>query len=175
MPVAARTDDGGQGTVAEQLTIRAIWGGMSEEMAATLLKELREDSPEMYRESVNTAASALRMRPDTLRKKPFPQQAATIRRTMTTVALEQAGAHLLIEWLTRRQKPMLQQFLDELGIPHEDGTIKGEHGPEPDLDKLKTAIANLTAQYPEEQVRVYLQAFSVITADDWEHLPDLIP
>jgi hypothetical protein len=160
--------------MANALTIRGIWGGMSDEVAATVLADVRRESPDTYRGAVNTAAAAFRMRPDAFRQQPLPRQAATIRRALTQVNQQEQGALILIEWLTKTQKPMLTQFLDALEIAHEDGTIKDEISPEPDEEKLAAAIAGLRASFPPEQVRVYLQAFSVITADEWQHLPALI-
>jgi hypothetical protein len=114
------------------------------------------------------------MRPEALRQQPLPRQAATIRRALTQVTQQDLGAHLLIEWLGKTQKPMLTQFLDELGIAHEDGMVKEGVGEEPEPGRLRAAIEHLRTEFPPENVRVYLQAFSVITADGWEQLPALI-
>jgi hypothetical protein len=160
--------------VAETITIRSIWGGMSEEAATTVLGDVKRESPEMYREALNAAAGSLKMRPQVLRQQPGPRQAATIRRALTQVNQQDLGAHLLIEWLTKCQKPMLGQFLDDLDISHEDGTVKEEIGAEPDAERLTAAIERLNGNFPPEHVRIYLSAFSVITADDWERLPNLI-
>src|SRR5207244_3141703 len=105
---------------------------------------------------------------------PAARQAATIRRSLTQVTLQELGAHLLIEWLTKSQKPMLSQFLDDLGIPHEDGMVKEAVGAEPERERLAAAVERLRASFPPEHVRVYLSAFSAITADEWDGLPELI-
>lgn len=160
--------------VAEPITIRSIWGGMSDEAAASVLGDVKRESPEMYREAVSAAAGSLKMRPQVLRQQPGPRQAATVRRALTQINQQDLGAHLLIEWLTKCQKPMLGQFLDDLGISHEEGTVKEEIGPEPEPERLTAAIERLRESFPPEHVRIYLSAFSVITADEWERLPDLI-
>lgn len=160
--------------MAEAITIRSIWGGMSDEAAATVLGDIKRESPEMYREAVAAAAGSLKMRPQVLRQQPAPRQAATIRRALTQVNQQDLGAHLLIEWLTKCQKPMLGQFLDDLGIAHEEGMVKEEIGAEPKPEKLEAAVARLRQNFPEEHVRIYLSSFSVITADEWQQLPGLI-
>jgi hypothetical protein len=160
--------------VAETITIRSIWGSMSDEAAATVLGDVKRESPEMYREALNAAAGSLKMRPQVLRQQPGPRQAATIRRALTQVNQQDLGAHLLIEWLTKSQKSMLGQFLDDLGISHEEGTVKEDLGAEPETERLSAAIKRLNESFPPEHVRIYLSAFCVITADDWERLPDLI-
>ncbi|MGE0544248.1 MAG: hypothetical protein AB7R89_29145 [Dehalococcoidia bacterium] len=160
--------------MAETITIRSIWGGMSDETAAAVLGDVKRELPDLYRQAVATAAGSLKMRPQVLRQQPAARQATTIRRTFTQVNQQDLATHLLIEWLTKCQKPMLGQFLDDLGIEHEDGTIKQELGAEPDAERLSAAIAHLNENFPPEQVRIYLSAFSTITADDWQRLPELI-
>jgi hypothetical protein len=160
--------------VADAITIRSIWGGMSDEAAATVLGDIKRESPEMYREAVGAAAGSLKMRPQVLRQQPAPRQAATIRRALAQVNQQDLGAHILIEWLTKCQKPMLGQFLDDLGIAHEDGMVKEGVGAEPEPEKLESAIARLRESFPAEYVRIYLSAFAVITADEWQRLPELI-
>lgn len=160
--------------MAEALTIQGIWSGMSDELAATVLREVRTESIDLYRQALATAAGALRMRPQMLQQQPAPRQAAAIRRALLQVGREELGAHLLITWLTTRHKPMLTRFLDELGIAHEEGTIKEETGPEPEEEKLRAAVSHLRENFDPDQVRIYLQAFLVTTAPDWERLPALI-
>lgn len=160
--------------MADPITIRGIWGGMSDDVAATVLGDVKRESPDLYREALASAAGSLRMRPQVLRQQPAPRQAATIRRSLTQVTQQDLGAHLLIEWLTKTQKPMLTQFLDDLGIAHEDGTVKEGVGPEPERERLAGAIERLRGSFPSEHVRIYLSAFAVITADEWEQLPALI-
>ncbi|MGH2604586.1 MAG: hypothetical protein ACRDJ9_35000, partial [Dehalococcoidia bacterium] len=135
---------------------------------------VKRESPDMYRQAVAAAAGAFRLRPEVLRQQPAARQAATIRRALTQVDQQDLGAHLLIEWLTKSQKPMLAQFLDDLGIAHEDGTVKEGVGPEPDEDRLAAAIEHLRTTFPPEHVQIYLSAFFVITADDWERLSRLL-
>lgn len=160
--------------MADAITIRGIWAGMSEPLAATILSEVRADTPEMYREVLANAAAAFKMRPQALRSQPATRQAATIRRWFTQVNAEEPGGYFLIQWLTTRQKPMLGQFLDDLGLPHEEGTVKDAIGPEPERAQLSAAVEHLREGYPAEHVRVYLQAFAAITADEWAGLPELI-
>jgi hypothetical protein len=160
--------------MAEALTIQGIWSGMSDELAATVLREVRAESIDIYRQALGTAAGALRMRPQVLQQQPAPRQAAAIRRSLLQVGREELGAHLLVTWLTTRHKPMLTQFLDELGIAHEEGTIKEETGEEPEEEKLRAAVAHLRENFDTEHVRIYLQAFLVTTAPEWVHLPALI-
>jgi hypothetical protein len=162
--------------VAEAVTIRGIWSDMPDEMAAVLLADVRKENADMYRGALAASASALRMRPETLRQQPAPRQAATIRRVLTQVGRDDTGAHILIEWLTKRQRPMLIQFLDDLGIQHEEGEIKeGQSvGEQPEVERLRAAALHLCETYPPEAVRVYLSTFFLTTGDEWTALPEVI-
>lgn len=160
--------------MADTLTIRGIWGGMSDETAAAILSDLRRGSPEVYREALAGAARAQRMRLPALQKQPAARQAASIRRALTRLDLQEAGAQILIEWLTKHQQPMLTQFLDDLGIAHEEGTVKDDVGAQPEAARLHVAVEHLYQSFPPEQVRVYLSAFSLMTAHDWPTLPTLL-
>jgi len=160
--------------MADAITIRGIWSGMSDETAASVLGDVKREAPDVYREALAKAAAAFRMRPEALRQQPLSRQAATIRRALTQVTQQDLGAHMLIDWLGKTQRPMLAQFLDELGIVHEDGMVKEGVGPEPEPTTLEAAIANLRSSFPPEKVRIYLQAFSAITADEWVRLPEMI-
>ena len=160
--------------VVEAITIRGIWSGMTDDVAATILGDIKRETPDLYREALATAAGSLRMRPQVLRQQPATRQAATIRRALTQVNQQDLGAHLLIAWLTKSQKPMLAQFLDDLGIAHEEGTVKEAIGPEPDPERLAAAVARLRAAFPPEHVRLYLSSFAAITAGEWQHLPSVI-
>jgi hypothetical protein len=160
--------------VAETITIRGIWSAMPDELAARILSELRGEQPDLYREAQGTAAAALNMRPQVFRQQPAPRQAATIRRVFTQVGRETVAAHVLIEWLTRLRKPMLVQFLDDLGVTHEDGTVSEGVGEEPEREKLTAAIRHLRETFPAGEVTAYLSAFYLTTGYEWKSLPELI-
>jgi hypothetical protein len=160
--------------VAESITVRGIWGGMSEETAVSILTDVRRESPNLYRDAVAAAAGSLKMRPQVLRQQPVPRQVAAIRRTLAQVNQQDLGAQLLVEWLTKCQKPMLSQFLDDLGLEHEEGTLKAALGPEPEAEQLSAAVERLKGSFPNEHVRIYLSAFAMLTAGDWTGLPDMI-
>jgi len=59
----------------------------------------------------------------------------------------------------KARTPMLVQFLDAVGIPHENGEIKGEVGAEPlDDDKVRAAAEGLLAGFDDSTVAIYLIA-----------------
>jgi hypothetical protein len=76
---------------------------------------------------------------------------------------------ILQSWLLKIQTKMLTDFLDALGIPHENGTV--DNLPETIEDaKLTAAVEALLAKYPHEHVAVYLRAFNDLNEANWPNL-----
>jgi hypothetical protein len=68
---------------------------------------------------------------------------------------------------------MLVDFLNSLGIEHEDGVV--ETLPESmDSEKLKVAVEALLAKYPHEVVGVYLNAFNDMNEANWSNLKEML-
>ena len=55
---------------------------------------------------------------------------------------------------------MMGSFLDALGIKHENGLIEDEEMAAPTPEKLREAAAAIAAQYPREDVALYLPRWS---------------
>ena len=70
------------------------------------------------------------------------------------IAWDALTAHLL-----RNRTAMLVQFLDALGIPHEEGVFSEDLGNEPlTASRLRVAAEGLLATYPLDDVMLYLLA-----------------
>ena len=88
-------------------------------------------------------------------------------------ALDAAAGGLIRAWLLKKQKAMLVDFLDALGIKHEDGVVENLPA-EMDDAKLKSAVATLLAKYPPEAVAVYLNAFNEMNEANWANLKTML-
>src|SRR5882724_11471581 len=66
------------------------------------------------------------------------------------------SARVLVLYHLSEQRAMMGRFLDALGIAHEEGLIK-EDNVTPDRDKLAPAVAVLSEEFPEADVRLYLR------------------
>ena len=73
------------------------------------------------------------------------------------------AARALVHYHLERQRPMMVTFLDALGITHENGLITDETVPQPDRERLKTAVATLASSYPAEDVGLY---FATLVSQD---------
>lgn len=65
----------------------------------------------------------------------------------------------LTSFLLRTRTPMLIQFLDALGIPHESGVFSEDLGTEPLTEsRLRVAATTLLQSFPADDVALYLLA-----------------
>jgi hypothetical protein len=83
-----------------------------------------------------------------------------------------AGRMLIVYHLSD-QRPMMARFLDALGIAHEDGLIKDEAA-KPDPAKIGAAIADITREYPADDVRLYLNTLLCQDPDTWSAVADAV-
>jgi hypothetical protein len=79
---------------------------------------------------------------------------------------DQLAARALIVYHLAEQRPMMGAFLDALGIKHVNGLIEDE-AVKPDAEKLGAAVGRLSAEYPADDVRLYLQTLLCQDPETW--------
>ena len=93
--------------------------------------------------------------------------------TLTRPSLELATGNLIRTWLLKKYKGMLIDFLDGLGVKHNEGVV--DDLPETMEDeKLKSAVETLLGKYPHEAVAVYLNAFKDMNEVNWPNLKTML-
>jgi hypothetical protein len=89
-------------------------------------------------------------------------------------ASDSVAAHLLQIWLVGAHKGVLCDFLDQLGITHDDnGTIE-ELPTAPAKPDLERAINALLEKHDPKVVAVYLHAFQALDDNGWPTLEELL-
>ena len=68
---------------------------------------------------------------------------------------------------------MLVDFLDALGIPHQEGVVEDLPATMEDA-KLRAAVDALLVKYPPEVVAVYLNAFNEMNQVEWANLKTML-
>jgi hypothetical protein len=74
-------------------------------------------------------------------------------------------ARALVSYHLARQRTMMSDFLDALGIAHENGLIAEETMAKPEAAKLSEAAATLASKHAPEDVALY---FSTLISQDPE-------
>lgn len=155
------------------LTSHELFGFMPASLATHIVEFTAENDKELYRATLNAVAEARKLRPVFYERKPRAERNKDIVAMLGKPRLDAVAGTLIRGWLIKKHKAMLALFLDSLGITHEDGVV--ENLPETVEDaKLKEALDKLTAQYPVEEVAVYLNAFYAMNDVSWVNLKDLL-
>jgi hypothetical protein len=76
------------------------------------------------------------------------------------------AARALVVYHLAEQRPMMAAFLDALGIAHENGLIQDDTV-KPDSEKVAAAVKTIAAQFPAENVTLYLDTLLCQDPDTW--------
>jgi hypothetical protein len=131
-----------------------------------------KDKP-LYRAVLAAVADANRVRPAFLEKKPRVQRHTEMISALSRPRLEEAAANLLRGWLVKAETLILADFLNTLGIPHENGVVNDFPKTVED-EKLKAAVDLLLGKHPAEKVIVYLNTVKASGGADWENLGKML-
>ena len=155
------------------LTSHELFGFMSPALANEIVAFTHETDKPVYKATLAAVAQSRHVRPVFLERQPRPQQHAEIIASLARPALEPAAGGLIRAWLVKKQKQMLVDFLNALGIQNNDGVVDDLPATMDDA-KLKSAIETLLGKYPPEAVAVYLNAFNDMNAANWANLKTLL-
>ena len=88
----------------------------------------------------------------------------------TLVGLPEAmAARALVVYHLTEQRPLMGEFLDALGLKHDNGLIE-EDDAKPDESKIAAAVAAVAAKYSAEDVSLYLTTLVSQDPGTWHAL-----
>ncbi len=130
-----------------------------------------EQSAEQQVEACASIATQMKFRAKSVLQLPIDKK------TRYLVGLPQisdtVAARALVNYHLGRQRPMMADFLDGLGVAHEEGLIKEETVVKPEAEKLRAAVEQVTAKYPADDVALYFSTLVSQDPDTWEGLAEL--
>jgi len=147
-----------------------VFAKMTSEEAVAMMKNLSVKSPAMFSQAVDAAAVSIKARPVYMRKQPFDKKASAVRRALSRVAANPVADEILAVYFLECRKELLTEWLDVLGIEHDEGTLKDDEPASPDADKLAKARDEFCGKDDDEDRALLLRAFAAQSAIDW---PDL--
>ena len=146
---------------------------MSASLGTEILNWAYEKEKPVYKATLSAVADARKVRPVFLQRQPRTQRHQGMLDTLSKPRLDLAASTLLRTWLLKEKKSLLVDFLNALGIEHEDGVV--DDLPESvEESKLRDAVDQILAKYPHEVVAVYLNAFSGINETNWPTLKTML-
>ena len=148
---------------------------MSPSLAADIFVFLQTSQKPVYKAAIQGLANQRNLRGVFVERKPPNERHPWMQAALSRAVSDPLASHLLQAWLLGAHKPMLCDFLDSLGIAHEeDGTVE-EIPPAPPKEKIHAAISQLLAKYPAETVAVYLHAFrDMDSVVQWAPLDEIL-
>jgi hypothetical protein len=150
-----------------------IFSAMSQEDSERIMGRISQEAPEVFRQTVATAATALKFRPQYLHKQPIAKRVSAIRRSMARPAASPLAEELLAIYFLKCRLELLTGWLDLLGLEHEDGVLTDDEIVCPEAPDLEKKVAEFRANQDEDG-ELLLQVFAGQAAIDWPALDALI-
>ena len=155
------------------LTSHELFGFMSPALANDILAFTFESDKPTYKAVLNGVAAARKVRLVFLERQPRVQRHALVIATLPRPNLEAVASNLIRTWLVKKERTMLVDFVNALGIPNNEGVVDDLPAAVED-EKLKAAIETLLAKYQPEAVAVYLNAFNDMNEAHWANLKTML-
>jgi hypothetical protein len=145
-----------------------IFAHMPKETASKLLGFLFEKEKPLYKATIDSLTKQRKLRPVFVEKKPRNERFAWMKEN------EGVAAHLLQIWLVGGHREVLCDFLDALGIEHDENGTIDNLPPAPEKAALTKAIDTLLAKHDPAVVVIYLHAFQALDENGWATLEELL-
>ena len=147
-----------------------VFAAMSPERANGFLRKLKEKAPAMFAQAVAAASASMKARPIYLSRQPFEKRAQAVRRSLARVSANPVAEELLAAYFLDCRKELLVEWLDTLGIEHEDGTLRADAPPPPPDAELARAVKSFRDKDADPDRELLLRAFAAQSAIDWPGL-----
>ena len=143
-------------------------------LVSNIFSYLFENEKPLYKATIDAVAKQRKLRPVFIERKPRNERFTWLHEALGRKASEAISAHLLQIWLVGQHKALLCDFLDALGIKHdENGTVE-QLPPQPDKEPLEKAVSTILEKHDPEIVAVYLHAFQALNDTGWTNLDEIL-
>jgi len=152
-----------------------IFSQMPAAVAWQIFGFLFEKEKPLYKATIEALAKKRNLRPVFVERKPREERFAWMKDALSKVVNDPVAAHLLQVWLVGAQSAVLCDFLDALGIKHDDnGTVESLPSA-PAKEALAAAVDTLFAKHDAGIVAVYLHTFQALHEEGgWSTLAELL-
>jgi hypothetical protein len=151
-----------------------IFAAMSQEKCGQIMEKIAKESPEAIKQTVAAAAIALKFRPQFLLKQPLEMRVSSVRRALSRTSANALAEELLAVYFLKCRLDLLREWLDLLGLEHEDGILKADVVTSPAEAELKEKVARFRGVDGDDDRELLLKAFAAQTAIEWPVLDALI-
>ncbi len=151
-----------------------VFAAMPAEQSLAMMRALAEKAPGIFSQAVHAASAAMKARPVYLKRQPFEKRADAVRRALSRVAANDVASEVLAVYFLECRKELLVEWLDLLGLPHEDGALESDAPEAPADDALRAATDKFRAADSDPDRELLLRAFAAQQAIDWPSLDALL-
>ena len=151
-----------------------IFAAMSQEKCGQIMEKISQQSPEAVKQTVAAAALALKFRPQFLLKQPLAMRVSSVRRALSRTSANALAEELLAVYFLKCRLDLLTEWLDLVGLEHEEGMLKADVAQSPPEPELREKVARFRAVDGDEDRELLLEAFAAQTAIEWPVLDALI-
>jgi hypothetical protein len=151
-----------------------IFQSISPTLAGEILSYLQETDKPAYRMAIQTLATQRKLRPVFVERKPRNERHVWMQAALARPSSEPIAANILQMWLMGTQSALLCDFLDSLGIEHDEKGGIDALPESPTAEKLQTAIDTVVAKYPPDVVSIYLNSFQSMDIAGWPVLEEAL-
>jgi hypothetical protein len=150
-----------------------IFAAMTPDRAVAVMSGLSEHAPQMFRQALLAASASMNARPAYVLKQPFEKQVGSVRRALSRVAANGVAEEILAVYFLECRKELLLEWLDLLGLKHEDGILEADSPAAPGKAELEKA-RNTFCGVDDDDRSLLLSAFAAQSAIDWPDLEALL-
>lgn len=147
-----------------------VFAAMTPEQATQLFRGLSKTAPGIAAQAIGAAAVAMKARPVYFKRQPIEKRAQSVRRALARVTCEPIAAEVLAVYFLQCRNELLVEWLDELGLAHEEGVLSEDTPPEPGKTQLARAIDAFLARDDDTDRPLLLSAFAAQEAIEWPGL-----
>ncbi len=151
-----------------------VFARMTPERATEVFDVLLEHTPGIYTQAVAAASAAFKARPRFLMSQPKDRRAAMVRRALARVAASDLAEEVLAAYFLEARKSLLIEWLDAVGVEHEEGALAQDQPPAPAPETLAAAVETFLGGEDRADRELLLEAFAAQSAIDWPPLEELL-
>src|SRR5262245_50377221 len=137
------------------MTSNELFNAMPPALAAEIIEFNHGNEKKLYRAALEAVAQSRKVRAVFLERQRRDDRCAASDASIIRTAIHQADDSLYPNWLLKKHTALLTDFLEVLGIQHENGVVESLPKTVAD-DQLKAGVESLLAKHTREAVAIYL-------------------
>lgn len=151
-----------------------IFAHLPRERADEIFSYLLANDKPFYKASIESLAQQRKLRAVFILRKTPPERHAWMHDVLSKKLSNAISAHILQAWLVGGHPALLCDFLDALGIPHEENGTVDKLPPPPEKETLRKAVDVIVEKHGQPLAAIYLQCFQALEDTGWTVLDEML-